>query len=475
MRNAKKLFSSAMMSVVVMTMIALFSVSGYAEYGSKDVYTLENFDQVAGATYWTNWDKNNPSPYNVVSGVDGLTGKGIEGTRDFYNHFSTTFDIAKYTDGNYAFKIRVHYDSFNWPNKGEDNDWGFEITSLSGSDRSSYRWGKGDYLPQSGWNVIYLPITNKNKVKGLGTLNPAKMNFLRLYNTYSGTNKAILDSITIVDYKPDLPKQEGNILTIDNCDDSANFISGALSRNNKEGSGAVFGGAWNPDQDASIIRRWITPFDSKLTKDEGAIKFWLYISDPAQVKDYQFEITSSGQADSSEISWTPEQFTLKAGWHEYELTMKTGLNNPGTTEKDFVASKMDYLRFYAIAINPILIGMDDIRIIQPIIANSTSSSGIAASSGSISSGSNSSGITESGEMSVVSSESLIPESEADVSSESHQDQSDVESASSKESGNSGPEEPQGKNDSTVVMLVVLGAVVLLGGAASIYFFVIRKP
>lgn len=472
MKNFKKILCGLLVAIIFVSSISLFSFNAFAGFGKSDVFVIENFDNVSSSTYWTGPDKNDLLPYKVVTAPSGIIGKGIELRKsevtstniyrktNFANHFSTPIDISKYTNGKYALKVRIYFDEFNWPNGDQDNDWGVELTSLGGPDRSSYRWGKGAFLFQKGWNEVYLPLTENYKIKALGTLNPAAINYIRVFSTYNQTEVTVLDSISIVDFSPNQITQNENVLTIDSCEDQSGFILGALGSNAKVGIGAIYGGAWGADQIATIMRKWATPIDTKSTMENGLIKVWIYISAPNNIREFQFEATSSGQADNSELGWTKDEITLKSGWNEYSLEFKKAKKTAGDAERDFNPAKLDYIRFYAIATNPVLIGVDDIKIILPKTANTQS----GQTSNSVSNASTSKSNASSNVLS-----SIGDANSQNIDSLSSQNSENTSNIVSDNATNSNQNQR-----SMIWIFIVLGVITLLGGGAAIYFFVIRK-
>ena len=87
------------------------------------------------------------------------------------------------------------------------------------------------------------------------------------------------------------------------------------------------------------------PIDTKLTKENARLVFWLYVEDPARLKlsDGQIEVTSSGGPDNKEYNWPSSVLErLQPGWNKIELDLK----DAGESEGGADLSAINFFRFY---------------------------------------------------------------------------------------------------------------------------------
>jgi len=91
-----------------------------------------------------------------------------------------------------------------------------------------------------------------------------------------------------------------------------------------------------------------TPVNTGLTKANGFMGCWIYISDinalgPPLNDDTQFEISSSNNADNQELSWGFGHLNLHTGWNEVELPFYLGQDQGGQINLNYI----NYLRFFS--------------------------------------------------------------------------------------------------------------------------------
>ena len=107
------------------------------------------------------------------------------------------------------------------------------------------------------------------------------------------------------------------------------------------------------------------PVDLQVSKETGAVKFWLYTDDPLfhAANACQFEINSSPDWDTNELTWNlnPENLVLETGWNEITLSMADAIYSNGTCDLGAV----QIIRFYALFCpENVTIKIDDIRIVD---------------------------------------------------------------------------------------------------------------
>lgn len=164
-----------------------------------------------------------------------------------------------------------------------------------------------------------------------------------------------------IDYSalpPEEPEIPGNV--IDNAESLDGWNSGgfelSLDTDAKEGNFSIK----SEGQGVVVYQKVFEPFDTKVTKEEGTLAFWLFVLDTSPMKsgDNSFEITSSGGPDVGELAWrVGENFELNNGWNKIELKLKDG--NAGG---EINLSAVNFIRFYHTAITgPMVFKIDNIR------------------------------------------------------------------------------------------------------------------
>jgi hypothetical protein len=107
-----------------------------------------------------------------------------------------------------------------------------------------------------------------------------------------------------------------------------------------------------------IFQKEFAPFDTEVTRENGALAFDLYISDVSLLGpgDNSFEITSSGAPDVNEVSWNVNEMgELNNGWNKVELSLSKAGN-------DVNLQAITFLRFYHTNIQgSIIFKIDNIR------------------------------------------------------------------------------------------------------------------
>ena len=510
-KQIKKTISRACaLLLTAMLLIGTYIVNVSASYGSKTVFTVFDFDkEKLGSNIWDGPTREKGQfSYKVVNSTTANGGKGIKGIQGqaieahwwqkensedkaliFGTHLSTPIDLSVYGNGKYALKVRIYFDEFDPlynPTVGNiaGPDWGVEMSNNGNADTKSYRWSKKGFMPHAGWNELYLPIRAEYiSNTGLGRINLAKVNFFRFWNTAHSTTYAVLDSVTIVDYTEETAGASGNVLTLDTCDDSVTFFGAGIDTSNKkQGFASVAAVAWNPNQAAGISRKWSTPIDTKVNENTGSLKLWIYISKIDNAKELSVELTSGGEADRSEINWSKDKLNLKNGWNEVTLKMKDAKQNDGVTGKAYDPSALNFFRIYAIATKPLMIAVDDIRIIKSDGNYTTASTGNNASqintqsAGQVSSKNNttlSNTNTVSGEVVSTAEETISTDNTGETISDAIVSADNQEVLSSETTGASN--EPNKESKLPLILLFIgLGIVVLGGTGAAVYFLVLKK-
>ncbi len=119
----------------------------------------------------------------------------------------------------------------------------------------------------------------------------------------------------------------------------------------------VANGGSDPVQISSKTQVSVTDFN----RDDLAMKLQLYISDVSAVDmSGQLEITSSGDADQEEYHWKLDQMELKNGWNNVYVTLTEAYVTNGSAD----LSNINYMRIYAFLSKPVVMAVNDIRIVK---------------------------------------------------------------------------------------------------------------
>ena len=226
-----------------------------------------------------------------------------------------------------------------------------ELTSSGQYDVEEIAWGISPSKLKAGWNDLYLDM---NAASVMPTADLTKMCYFRIYCSGAGVGmRAYLDSMYMTNTEPNYVKEpeklastrEGYILDFDSLEGL--FSSGKLTLvtdKNKCKDGAAVQ-IENPTD--VWIRTKLQTIDLSGYK-EGKFKLWLYVNDASLLtKDsgMTIELTSSGEADKNEISWSFGISHLKTGWNELNLSFASA-NKSSKEEIDW--TKVDFLRIYGL-------------------------------------------------------------------------------------------------------------------------------
>ena len=175
-------------------------------------------------------------------------------------------------------------------------------------------------------------------------------------HNYSAPIKLLIDNSNVI---PDLPIP-GKVL--DACESTDGWGSDGVvsldTEDKKEGNACVK--IEGPKGLIVFQKKFDTPFDTEVTRENGYLAFDLYISDVNLLpsgEQHQFELTSSGGPDVEEAAFYIKDMNLFSGWNKVELNLKnaTAVNlkavnfirfyHFGWTEHMIL--KIDNIRFYS--------------------------------------------------------------------------------------------------------------------------------
>jgi len=149
------------------------------------------------------------------------------------------------------------------------------------------------------------------------------------------------------------------ILVIDNMDDitpwTGNGTVSLETENVKEGTGAI---RCDDSNLLQIQRNFTEPLDLSAYEDDGVISVWVYVdnTDTFDVRDNQFEFTSSGTCDVEESAINIGNEWFEPGWNHFLFTMY----DFSSFDADW--SRINFIRMYKFVTGPNYWIWDDIRI-----------------------------------------------------------------------------------------------------------------
>lgn len=128
------------------------------------------------------------------------------------------------------------------------------------------------------------------------------------------------------------PPVVDNSIVFENADKTdgwqvANGDAVLVKTGQKEGVGYIQGTIPAGGDFMQFIKTVTPPVDTKLTLNNGELKFWLYVPDASLVTtDGQIQFSSSGAPDDFRVGWGFDKIlpTLKTGWNYLQLRFKDG-------------------------------------------------------------------------------------------------------------------------------------------------------
>lgn len=274
-------------------------------------------------------------------------GEFVEGTGAFklgvnhnsYGKFVEVRDISAYKDGYIHINIYVNNVSHL------TNTFNLELSSGGVYDKDEYQWVIEPSALKSGWNELWLPITDGSK---LGNPDLRAINFFRVF-TVAPTEgyKIIIDNVyATMDGARDSYKEtaavKGMMITSCNTINTFSKLDRAEVTTKKgefvEGTGALK----STNQTSSLLEvNFKKKVDISAYKD-GYMHLSVYINDTSYLGELLIlELTSSGTFDIDEFHFDIDTSSLKKGWNDITIPMSKG----GYVQKPDL-SAINYLRIY---------------------------------------------------------------------------------------------------------------------------------
>jgi|GEM_PF-555383 len=160
------------------------------------------------------------------------------------------------------------------------------------------------------------------------------------------------------------------LVMFDNCDKADGWETVGTpivqTTGQKEGDGYIGNKITAGNDFMQFIKKRVPALDSKLTKENAQLMFWLYIEDPTKLKlDGQIQVSSSGAPDNLRIGWALANIipNLKSGWNQLILNFNDG-EQTGDGPPDFAALNFFKVFFWTAskATADLAVGVDGIQL-----------------------------------------------------------------------------------------------------------------
>ena len=274
--------------------------------------TLNDCEEVGGAKYVT---LNTDATYVKAGNASFASAPGVVR----YEHIFFPMDISDYMDG--------YLHMWVYMENPEDIRSGYiELTSSGKFDVEEICWRVKDYITESGWNEVLLPLSAPCGDSGFDA---EYFNYIRFYvQLVDGATDHTMYFDDIYFFTP----------IIHHCENLKNASSVSLNANSvyvKEGTYSF--------KSAPGIDRMVLTFDAYTIESfmDGYVHMWIYMENTADIKNGYVEMTSSGKCDVEEICWSLKNHVTRSGWNEVLLPLKQP-----TADSGFDPTSFNYMRVY---------------------------------------------------------------------------------------------------------------------------------
>ncbi|MBO5897852.1 MAG: hypothetical protein J6R04_02455, partial [Clostridia bacterium] len=254
-----------------------------------------------------------------------------------------------------------------------------ELCSGGTCDVEENSWNVKNYLTKNGWNEVWLPMDAPAASTG-GELDPTRFNYLRIYIQQKAGHMDVvpvyIDDIRFVDKAdvpeeiknppevevpetpvlPEAPKAEGALMLLDG--ETATISGLNIATLNKDatyikgGSGSYKGG------EQVRLTYQFDPVDAA-GYEGGFLHLSVYVKGFDRLSSGSIELTSSGHADSQEMSWQIKNYIRNEGWNEVWLPicLQTPYCASGNAPD---LSRVNFIRIYTNQADGAVLYFDDI-------------------------------------------------------------------------------------------------------------------
>lgn len=240
-----------------------------------------------------------------------------------------------------------------------------ELTSSGVSDNREISWDLTAAELNTGWNSLYLKLSDANAV-GDDAFDITKIDYFRVYINFSAALSIGIDEVALTrevsddpipefgdDDDPVAPKTE-----IDPVLAAAEWSGTPIKYMTTDGSAE--GAGWIRTELSSagdlVFFRNLNDIDGSGYK-KGYVHAWIYIDDIAKLTGGMLEMTSCGTVDEEEIFWNLKTYLKTSGWNEVWLPMSAA-EHQGSKQTDL--TKLNCIRVVLMLNAAGVGGLDDI-------------------------------------------------------------------------------------------------------------------
>ncbi|MBQ7247005.1 MAG: SGNH/GDSL hydrolase family protein [Lachnospiraceae bacterium] len=310
-------------------------------------------DMIEGVSPWS----GSAFVYNKNGGYD--TGKdwlssssSLRMDLQFFRNYARA-DVTGYREG--CLHIWVYIDDLTNLTGGM-----VEITSTGTVDDGELFWLLSDYVSESGWNELFLPLKSAQS-EGDTPADLSSMNCIRVvFMLGDNGGNAGVDEIYFTNTAPEDKKQDeetDNTIFVHKGESLADTWGTNLELSSAD---APVGKYWikTGADTAAVVCANINPaIDIRGYENSGELHAFIYVEHADKVVDGQIELTSSGFSDVDETSWNLSSSILHDGWNELILNFSDA-NHEGNTNYAIV----NYMRVYINYSEPSVIGIDQVYV-----------------------------------------------------------------------------------------------------------------
>ena len=290
----------------------------------------------------------------------------------------TPKDISAYMGGYLHMWIYIE-------NPGDLRSGQIELTSGAKEDVEEICWQLKEYVTESGWNEVMIPLFNAKATETTGkSFDPTRLNFIRVYTQWlDGTSDypMYFDDIYFVEgdnepVTPDTPSTPTTPETPSTPSTDAPAVDASTKKMLVDGEEIVNGLLPTVELSSEYVKQGTTSLKSPSITDrfvynfdatdvsayaDGYLHMWVYVTDFDNIDRGFIELTSGGAYDVEEICWPVKDHIKANGWNELWLPINAAR---GAGAADL--TRVNYIRLYTNLKNNAMADMyfDDIYFIN---------------------------------------------------------------------------------------------------------------
>ncbi len=234
-----------------------------------------------------------------------------------------------------------------------------ELSSAGTADVSETAWDLMAYVKKSGWNEVYLPVSQALLTDGGADF--SAVNFIRVFALSCGNNALGVDYVCMSNTAPPAPSRmdANNQYVIDQVEALETWVGSDvyLSRSDPAVGSACLMTQSVDEAGSAVFTRLLPNLDAYAYRN-GYLHLWLYIENVDLVTGGQIELSSAGMPDVEETSWNIGGIELKNGWNDIYLPVSEATKVGGGAN----FGKLDFIRIYIMTSQPQKIGIDYIAL-----------------------------------------------------------------------------------------------------------------